>query len=184
MIEIAKAVLEASSSEVGKATLDVPEFARAINNEKVVNFEQADRPIYKQIQEVQSEPQDVHEKTQIDINREQGDQREAAVLEELNHQYPVEEGYEVTAEQYLRDSDGRIVKDLETGEARRVDFVVLKDGEVVQSIEVTSETAPKDAQLAKEERIREQGGEWIRHPETHELYRYNDEVKTEVWRRA
>ncbi|EBK2060125.1 hypothetical protein AAL85_25410, partial [Salmonella enterica subsp. enterica serovar Typhi] len=76
------------------------------------------------------------------------------------------------------------VKDVETGEARRVDFVVVKDGEVVRSIEVTSETASKDAQLAKEGRIREQGGEWIRNPETGELCRYGENVNTEVWRRV
>ena len=41
----------------------------------------------------------------------------------------------------LEDKEGNIVKDPETGEARRIDFTVSKDGEVVKSIEVTSETA-------------------------------------------
>ena len=54
----------------------------------------------------------------------------------------------------MRDSEGKIVRDPETGEARRIDFVVVKDGQVVDSIEVTSETADKTGQTAKEERIR------------------------------
>ncbi len=32
---------------------------------------------------------------------------------------------------YLRDKDGNIVRDPVTGEGRRIDFVVIKDGKVV-----------------------------------------------------
>lgn len=49
-----------------------------------------------------------------------------------------------------------------TGKARRVDFVVVKGGKVVDSIEVTSQTADKKDQLAKESRIRECGGNYVR----------------------
>ena len=66
---------------------------------------------------------------------------------------------------YLRDQDGNIVKDPETGEARRIDFVVTKNGKVVDSIEVTSKSADKTEQIAKEQRIRENGGNYIRDSE-------------------
>ena len=76
--------------------------------------------------------------------------------------YPPEKGYQIVSEVYLRDKDGNIVKDTVTGEARRVDFMVVKDGKVIDSIEVTSKTADKSEQLAKEERIRDNGGNYIR----------------------
>lgn len=95
-------------------------------------------------------------------NKEEGLRREAEVEEELEKKYPESEGYEIVSEAYLRDSEGKIVRDPETGEARRIDFVVVKDGKVVDSIEVTSETADKTGQTAKEERIREAGGNYIR----------------------
>ena len=94
-------------------------------------------------------------------NKEEGLRREAEVEEELEKKYPESEGYEIISEAYLRDSEGKIVRDPETGEARRIDFVVVKDGQVVDSIEVTSETADKTGQTAKEERIREAGGNYV-----------------------
>lgn len=90
-------------------------------------------------------------------NKIDGLQREAEVRNELEEKYPAEEGYEIISEAYLRDADGNIVKDPETGKARRIDFVVVKDGKVVASIEVTSKTADKSDQLAKESRIRDNG---------------------------
>ena len=81
---------------------------------------------------------------------------------ELEKKYPESEGYEIVSEAYLRDSEGKIVRDPVTGEGRRIDFVVVKDGQVVDSIEVTSETADKTSQTAKEERIRAAGGNYIR----------------------
>ncbi|MCH1640888.1 hypothetical protein MJ257_12300 [Paenibacillus timonensis] len=200
MTTISESVKE-GSKEIGKEGFsgneNIPTFAKGVKAESVTNFEAADQPLQggstldsiesfdASEQKVKSpfEQLDNGEKSQIDLNREHGDLREAAVHEELTQLYPAE-NYEVIPEQYLRDSEGRIVKDVETGEARRVDFVVVKDGEVVRSIEVTSETASKDAQLAKEGRIREQGGEWIRNPETGELCRYGENVNTEVWRRV
>ena len=80
----------------------------------------------------------------------------------MNEKYPPEKGYQVVSEAYLRDKDGNIVKDPISGTARRIDFVVVKDGKVVDSIEVTSKTADKTEQSAKEERIREAGGNYIR----------------------
>lgn len=94
-------------------------------------------------------------------NKIDGLQREAEVKKELEEKYPPEEGYKIISEAYLRDADGNIVKDPETGKARRVDFVVVKGGKVVDSIEVTSQTADKKDQLAKESRIRECGGNYV-----------------------
>ena len=95
-------------------------------------------------------------------NKLDGLAREKEVREELEKKYSPEEGYQIVSEAYLRDKDGNIVKDPVTGEARRVDFMVVKDNKVVDSIEVTSKTADKTEQTAKEERIRDAGGNYIR----------------------
>ena len=108
-------------------------------------------------------------------NKEEVLRREAEVEEELD-------GYEIVSEAYLRDCEGKIVRDPETGEARRIDFVVVKDGKVVDSIEVTSETADKTGQTAKEERIREAGGNYIRTSDG-SLAKYPDDLHTTIERR-
>lgn len=95
-------------------------------------------------------------------NKLDGIQREREVAEELEKKYPSKEGYSIISEAYLRDKNGDIIKDSITGEARRIDFVVIKNDKVVDSIEVTSKTADKTNQIAKEERIRENGGNYIR----------------------
>jgi hypothetical protein len=118
------------------------------------------------------------------LNKYAGIAREEQVQSELNDLYPKEDGYCVYREQYLRNAEGIIVKDLETGEARRVDFMVSRDGRIEKSIEVTSETAPKGVQSAKEERIREQGGNYILDRETDTMLHIPDDVKTEIWRRT
>lgn len=115
-------------------------------------------------------------------NKEEGLRREAEVQEELYEMYPEEEGYEIVSEAYLRDADGNIVRDPETGEARRIDFVVVKDGSVVDSVEVTSETADKTWQTAKEERIREAGGNYVRTSDG-TLAEFPDNVETRIERR-
>lgn len=95
-------------------------------------------------------------------NKLDGLAREKEVAGELDRKYPPEEGYQIVPEAYLRSKEGDIIKDPVTGEARRVDFMVVKDGKVVDSIEVTSKTADKTGQTAKEERIRDAGGNFIR----------------------
>jgi hypothetical protein len=109
--------------------------------------------------------------------------REEVVSGELVRDYPAENGNHIEPECYLRDAEGHIVKDPEMGEARRIDFAVIKDGEVVKSVEVTSETADKTAQLAKEDRIREAGGNYIVDRRTGEIVPFAHNVKTEIWRR-
>lgn len=119
---------------------------------------------------------------QIAENRKDGANREEKAYEELKKEYPENEGYKIEREQYLRDKDGNIVRDSETGEARRIDFIVSKDGEVVKTVEVTSENAPKEAQMAKEERIKAAGGNYIKDRDTGELMEIKETTKTEVRR--
>ncbi|MCM1192155.1 MAG: hypothetical protein NC123_04095 [Butyrivibrio sp.] len=102
---------------------------------------------------------EVHE---ILKNKQNGLDREKEVGEELKKKYPPEEGYQIIREVYLRNKDGDIVKDDKTDTARRIDYVVVKDGKVVDSIEVTSKTADKSEQTAREDRIRDAGGNYIK----------------------
>ncbi len=62
---------------------------------------------------------------------------------------------------YLRNAHGQSVKDPVTGERRRVDTAVIEGGQA-QTYEVTSMTADKDLQLAKEGRILQNSGTYIR----------------------
>ena len=115
-------------------------------------------------------------------NKEEGLRREQDVYDELSKKYPEEEGYTIVPEAYLRDADGNIVRDPVTDQARRVDFVVVKDGKVVDMVEVTSMTADKTEQTAKENRIREMGGNYIRTPDG-SLAEIPQDVTTHVERR-
>lgn len=117
----------------------------------------------KETHESTETPEDSEAKDNPPIqNKQDGLRREAEVEADLSELYPPEDGYTIEQEVYLRDKDGNIVKDPVTGEARRIDFVVIKDGVVVDSIEVTSKTADKTEQSAKESRIREAGGSYIK----------------------
>lgn len=115
-------------------------------------------------------------------NKLDGLAREKEVAQELREQYPPEEGYRIIPEAYLRDKDGNIVRDPVTGEARRIDFVVEKDGKIVDSVEVTSKTADKTDQMAKENRIRENGGNYVRNSDG-ELVKIPSDVHTRIERR-
>lgn len=142
-----------------------------------------DKPVTKEIQKNDNqEGTDSPEKGSPIQNKIDGLQREADVKADLEKQYPPEEGYEIISEAYLRDADGNIVKDPETGKARRIDFVVVKDGKVVDSIEVTSKTADKTEQTAKENRIRDNGGNYIRDNDGN-LVKIPDDVQTRIERR-
>ena len=115
-------------------------------------------------------------------NKQDGLKREREVVEELKEKYPEKEGYSIISEAYLRDKDGNIVRDPVTGEARRIDFIVIRDGKVVDSIEVTSKTADKTAQSAKENRIRQSGGIYIRDNDGN-LVKIPKTVQTRIERR-
>jgi hypothetical protein len=117
-------------------------------------------------------------------NKIDGLRREAEVENDLRDLYPENEGYTLLSETYLRDADGNIAKDPVTGEARRLDFVVTdKDGSVIDSFEVTSETADKTEQSAKEFRIRNNGGEYIKVPDGN-LVHFPSNIETTIERRA
>lgn len=122
------------------------------------------------------------EKNEPIQNKKDGLEREKEVAEELSKKYPPEEGYEIIPESYLRDENGNIVRDPETGEARRIDFVVVKDGKVVDSVEVTSKTADKTEQSAKEDRIRDAGGNYVR-DSAGNLVEIPSDVRTRIERR-
>jgi hypothetical protein len=102
------------------------------------------------------------EKAEPIQNKQEGLRRENEVYGELKGKYPPEKGFTIESEAYLRDEDGKIARDPVTGEGRRIDFIVTKNNTIVDSIEVTSKTAFKDEQTAKEERIRDNGGNFIR----------------------
>lgn len=87
----------------------------------------------------------------------------------------------VISQRHLRNADGKmvglvddIVQEGRKG-SRILDFVVkTKDG--WKGIEVTSKTAPKIVQSAKEEIIRASGGNFVRHPVTKELIELSDDI--------
>jgi RHS repeat-associated protein len=118
--------------------------------------------------------------TTITRNARSGAARQSYVQRKLEGKFGEES---VQAEQYLRNADGTIAKDIHfSGTGRRIDHVVIKDGEAWFSVETTSKFADKDAQLAKEARIRAAGGTFVRDRTTGELVDLKD-VPTRVSRR-
>lgn len=152
--------------------------------EKIGQNEETDKSDTGETNETsnKSDASDSLEKGKPIQNKIDGLRREDEVKDELEEKYPPEEGYEIISEAYLRDADGNIVKDPETGKARRIDFVVIKDGKVVDSIEVTSKTADKSDQLAKESRVRDNGGNYVRDNQGN-LIKIPSDVQTRVERR-
>lgn len=115
-------------------------------------------------------------------NKLDGCRRENEVAQDLEKQYPEKDGYQILRERVLCDKDGNPVIDEQTGQKRRVDFVVIKDGKVADMVEVTSKTAPKRDQLAKEYRIRDNGGNYIKDYNGN-ICRIPSNVETKVERR-
>lgn len=122
---------------------------------------------------------------QIVKNKMDGIAREEKVLEELLEKH-MDDGAKVIREAYLRDANGNIIKDAVEGTARRIDYVVSKGGKVIESIEVTSESASKTLQMAKESRILEEawknGGAFIKDPDTGMLIEFGKEISTMIRR--
>ncbi|WP_288150451.1 RHS repeat domain-containing protein, partial [Phocaeicola sartorii] len=98
-------------------------------------------------------------------NKAAGLERETIAKAWLQDKYP---NAEILSERYLRDVDGKSVKDIDVvgGSRRRVDFVVVENGKVVGVYEVTSPTAKKTDQIEKERIIRNKakGGAHIKAP--------------------
>lgn len=118
---------------------------------------------------------------QMATNRQQGKLREQKTEQELRNEHP---NASIQREQYLRDAEGKIAKDPRTGEARRVDHVVVDDGKVIRKVETTGMDVRKIEQLQKEERIIESGGRYIRDRETGKLLPVDEvEIGREIVRR-
>lgn len=115
----------------------------------------------------------------VQANQQAGKAREAAELADLKAKNP---DASIQPERYLRTADGKRAVDPLTGESRRVDFAVVKDKKAIDLVETTSQTADKAAQIAKENRIREAGGTFIRDKTTKELIDVTD-VPTRINRR-
>ncbi len=103
---------------------------------------------------------------QMSANRQQGKLREKATELELRKEHP---NASVQREQYLRDAEGHVAKDGITNTGRRIDHVVVEDGQVLRKVETTGKVTSKDAQIAKERRILESGGRYVRDRETGDL---------------
>lgn len=129
------------------------------------------------------------EKPRIVQNKSDGCRREEETISNLQAKYPDEEGFRILRERDLLDNHGMPVKDPtppegKQPEGRRIDIVVVdKDGQVLESVEVTSLDAPKAEQLAKEQRIRDVGGTHVRDPDSGQLYNVSG-VETRVERRS
>ena len=191
----AESIAEAAVEEAAEAT--VGEISRAANLSETLSAIQKEVPreiINERVDailqdeafrtEIASEvSQNEAEVSQIEANRRSGSAREGIVDGELVREYSPENGYSIERECYLRDAEGHIVKDPKTGEARRIDFAVIKDGEVVKSVEVTSETAAKTAQMAKEDRIRDAGGKYIVDRSNGKIVPFAHGVETKIERR-
>ncbi|MCD8039592.1 MAG: hypothetical protein LUE96_10990 [Lachnospiraceae bacterium] len=137
------------ASDGGESKFGRSKLAQNLDNKESKNDTNYDSPIVKEVKEAIK-------------NKLDGLAREQEVAKELEKKYPPEKGYQIVSEAYLRDKDGNIVKDPVTEQARRIDFVVVKGEKAVDSIEVTSKTADKTAQCAKENRIRDAGCNYIR----------------------
>jgi hypothetical protein len=74
-------------------------------------------------------------------------------------------------------SDG-IVKDPDTGTARRVDHAVIKDGQA-RTFETTGPSVKKDSQIDRERRIRDSGGTFVRNRDTGRLCEVSGVSKVE-----
>lgn len=98
-------------------------------------------------------------------NARDGLAREKRVAAQLQIENP---DAKIQNQTYLRTADGKIAKDPITGEARRVDHAVIT-GDTAETVETTSLTADKAAQIAKEDRIREAGGVYVKDRETKQL---------------
>ncbi|MCR5797587.1 MAG: hypothetical protein K6G63_06675 [Eubacterium sp.] len=116
-------------------------------------------------------------------NKIEGTAREKLAYKRLSKSFAPED---IIKEATIVDRLGKPIKDIVTNSGRRIDYVVKEGNKIKKSIEVTSETAKKGAQLEKEERIRElakeMGGAFVKDPISDKMYSLSQNVKTEIWR--
>lgn len=120
-----------------------------------------------------------HNACDVTDNAKAGKERQDYVQEKLEGKFGKEN---VQSEQYLRTADEKIAKDPETGKGRRIDHVVIQNGEARFSVETTSKTADKRPQLDKEARIKEAGGHYVKDRNSGKLVDVS-KTKTRVSRR-
>ncbi|MCO7543094.1 RHS repeat-associated core domain-containing protein, partial [Pseudomonas sp. VA159-2] len=94
-----------------------------------------------------------------------GDRRHQQFNDVIKKKHP---NATIQSECYLRDANGKPVKDPVTGERRRVDTAVIENGQAT-TYEVTSLTADKTDQIQKEQNTRREGGTYIRDRSTKKL---------------
>lgn len=178
-----KVVKEVAEEGAEKAAKEVTE-AGAEKAAKEVAEEGAEKAS-KEVAETGTETavKEVDESSIIRKNKLDGTAREETVLNNLDSYYGKEN---VLREQLLRDASGKPIKDLETNTARRIDFIVIQNDKIIRSIEVTSQTADKTAQMAKESRILEEaaknGGAYIKNIDTGKLIVFPIGLGTEIRR--
>lgn len=102
----------------------------------------------------------------LQTNRQSGKAREAKTIAALKNEHPKAK---IQNESTLRTADGKIAKDPLTGKGRRIDHAVIEDGKVVKTVETTSQKADKISQSAKESRILNSGGKYVRERDSKEL---------------
>ena len=186
--EVAEAGAEKAAKEVAeagaeKAAKEVTE-AGAEKAAKEATEEGAEKAT-KEVAETGTETavKEVDESSIIRKNKLDGTAREETVLNNLDSYYGKEN---VLREQLLRDASGKPIKDLKTNTARRIDFIVIQNDKIIRSIEVTSQTADKTAQMAKESRILEEaaknGGAYIKNIDTGKLIEFPIGLGTEIRR--
>jgi hypothetical protein len=176
-MEIHNRDVNEQKSDVGRSGFD-PD--KRVEKNNISSLDNASFDPNKRIGNRSFEKMEDHKPIQNKID---GLGREKTVHDELAKEYSNKEGYVITAEAFLRNSDGKIVKDPVSGEARRIDFVISKDGAVVKSVEVTSLTADKREQMNKEYNIRNNGGNYIK-DSNGELVKFPSNVDTQVERRV
>ena len=182
-----KAVKELVEAGTEKITKEVVE----ASTEKMAR-EAAESSVQKAVKETVEDvaekavkPETLEKISPVVRNKLDGVAREEKVLSELLQKYKRED---VIREALVRDAKGMPIKDIVTGEARKLDFVIKSGDKVTRAIEVTSESASKVFQIAKEVRIREAaeqiGGAFIKDPITGKLISLGKDVATEIWRLA
>ena len=180
---VEKVVKETVETGAKKAVKEVTEEGA----EKVVKemTEDLSKKTAKEVADAVDNPEVLDKVEQIVKNKMDGIAREEKVLEELLEKH-MDDGAKVIREAYLRDANGNIIKDAVEGTARRIDYVVSKGGKVIESIEVTSESASKTLQMAKESRILEEawknGGAFIKDQDTGMLIEFGKEISTMIRR--
>jgi hypothetical protein len=114
----------------------------------------------------------------VQDNAAAGRARELRVQNRLEGAFP---NAKVQRESYLRNADGTRAVDPLSGEARRMDHVVIENERVRHLVETTSPTADKMEQILKEQSIRSQGPVYIRDRSTGKLIEVSD-VETRIIR--